>query len=574
MVSGQDGTELFTVDDPDLRVHRGSPVAVGDIDRDGRVEIVAVAENQNRLIAFEHDGTVKWLSSNVQGTGDGSLRWTGTGGQGGRLGNPLAGVADLDLDGIPEIVAGRTAYRANGDIYWDHPELSDGWIAVADFDDDPFPEVVLVANGDVFLFEHSGEIKWGPVPIDQGGTGGPPLVADLDNDGEPEIGVAGRSRYQVFEHTGVSKWSVPISDGSSSITSSSAFDFEADGFAEVVYADERRLRVFDGTDGTVVFETEIGSATRLEYPIIADVDVDGKAEIVVVANEFNNPVPVAGIFVYGTPSERWVPTRALWNQYTYHITNINDDGTIPARESNNWELFNNYRQNVLIDGCVYALPDLTASFVRKETVGSDVVLTARLGNGGGNAAGPEIGVSFYNGDPASGGILLGTTRTESLAGRQFRDVSLIGSGVRRGGLVLGHHAHLYGVGCIESGVTRAQQQLVVAGSGKLGFGLGSPGRLEDDRPRTGQLCPAHGESSVGRDAIVDDRAGECRRNGERRLGERSQRQGVEVSVVRRAGLASGEESNANETCVQRRQSGVRYRLPIGSVPLPVEIRMA
>ena len=318
------------------------------------------------------------------------------------------------MDGIPEIVAGRTAYRANGDIYWDHPELSDGWIAVADFDDDPFPEVVLVANGNVFLFEHSGEIQWGPVPIDPGATGGPPLVADLDNDGKPEIGVAGRQRYQVLEHTGVIKWSVPVSDTSSEITGSSAFDFEADGFSEVVYADERRLRVFDGTDGTVVFETEIGSATRLEYPIVADVDVDGKAEIVVVANEFNNPIPLAGIFVYGTPSERWVPTRSIWNQHTYHITNINEDGTIPARESNNWELFNNYRQNVLIDGCVYALPDLTASFVRKETVGSDVVLTGRIGNGGGNAAGP-----------ASGGILLGTSRTESIAGRQFRDVSLI-----------------------------------------------------------------------------------------------------------------------------------------------------
>ena len=130
----------------------------------------------------------------------------------------------------------------------------------------------------------------------------------------------------------------------------------------------------------MVFETEVGSATRLEYPIIADVDVDGKAEIVVVANGalFG---PNAGIFVYGTPSERWVPTRSLWNQYTYHITNINDDGTIPRRETNNWETFNNYRQNVLIDGCVYALPDLTASFVRKQTVGSEVVLTARVGNG-------------------------------------------------------------------------------------------------------------------------------------------------------------------------------------------------
>jgi len=80
---------------------------------------------------------------------------------------------------------------------------------------------------------------------------------------------------------------------------------------------------------------------------------------------------------------------------------------------------------VLIDGCVYALPDLTASFVRKETVGSDVVLTARIGNGGGNAVGPEVPVSFYNGDPGLGGILLGTARTGSIAARSFEDVSLM-----------------------------------------------------------------------------------------------------------------------------------------------------
>jgi len=281
VVSGRDGTELFTVDDPDLRVSNDSSLAVGDIDRDGRGEIIAVAQDGTRLMAFEHDGTLKWFSAGVQGVGsggpaladldgdgapeivigrqvlnnDGSLRWTGTGGRGGVLGNPVAPVADLDRDGIPEIVGGRTAYRATGAIYWDHPELTDGWNAVANFDDDPFPEVVLVSNGEVFFFEHSGEIQWGPVALDPGATGGPPLVADLDNDGRPEIGVAGRSRYQVFEHTGELKWSVPVSDISSEITGSSAFDF------------------------------------------VADVDIDGKAEIVVVANEMSGRCRAQSLYV-------------------------------------------------------------------------------------------------------------------------------------------------------------------------------------------------------------------------------------------------------------------------------------
>ncbi|MGH9462398.1 MAG: PKD domain-containing protein, partial [Vicinamibacteria bacterium] len=58
-------------------------------------------------------------------------------------------------------------------------------------------------------------------------------------------------------------------------------------------------------------------------------------------------------------------------------------------------------------------------------MGSEVVLTARIGNGGGNAVGPEVPVSFYNGDPASGGILLGTAQTGSIAARSFEDVSVM-----------------------------------------------------------------------------------------------------------------------------------------------------
>jgi hypothetical protein len=37
----------------------------------------------------------------------------------------------------------------------------------------------------------------------------------------------------------------------------------------------------------------------------------------------------------------------MWNQHTYHITNVNVDGSIPAIEQNNWQVsgFNNFRLN-------------------------------------------------------------------------------------------------------------------------------------------------------------------------------------------------------------------------------------
>jgi hypothetical protein len=42
-----------------------------------------------------------------------------------------------------------------------------------------------------------------------------------------------------------------------------------------------------------------------------------------------------------------VQTRRIWNQHTYHITNVNPDGTIPSNEQNNWQVpgLNNFRLN-------------------------------------------------------------------------------------------------------------------------------------------------------------------------------------------------------------------------------------
>lgn len=43
----------------------------------------------------------------------------------------------------------------------------------------------------------------------------------------------------------------------------------------------------------------------------------------------------------------WVRTRRVWNQYTYHVTNVEEDGSIPAVEPANWAQpgLNDFRQN-------------------------------------------------------------------------------------------------------------------------------------------------------------------------------------------------------------------------------------
>ncbi len=372
-LNGNNGTEMFTVNDPAYQVNTASSIATGDIDNDGFAEIIACDSSGRRLIAFEHDGTFKWRSvfletiywgapsiADLDNDGNpeiivgrqvlnnnGALVWTGSGGRGtqGSVG-PLSLVADIDLDGSPEVIAGNTAYDAAGNIEW-QVALPDGSSAVGNFDADNLAEIVLVSNGRVWLLEHDGTTRWGPVFIPGGGAGGPPTVADYDNDGEPEIGVAGARRYAVFETDGSLKWAAVTQDVSSNRTGSSVFDFEDDGVAEVVYSDELTLWVYRGTDGAVVFSTPLSSCTWHEYPLVADVDGDNRAELLAVANNNCGYGPHRGVYVYGDADDEWVLTRQIWNQHTYHITNVNPDGTIPMLERDNWlePGLNNFRLN-------------------------------------------------------------------------------------------------------------------------------------------------------------------------------------------------------------------------------------
>ena len=420
-------------------VHAGS-VAVGDIDNDGEVEIVAgLYHDTSRtggLVALEHDGTVKWKSmaanasgvlkpdmfrfwfggpsiADLEGDGqpeivigamvfdnNGNMKWDGTeasgltapAGQGINWPNGdstrttytgmLSVVADVDGDGNQEVVTGRTAYDTDGSVLWEAPaSLPDGFPAVADFTGDGKAEVVVSANRTVRIHNgQTGAVIWGPVTImnfDGTGTGGrlgPPTVADFTGDGNLEIGVAGSSQYVALKvdlqnntptFDQAKLWAVRTEDKSSNMTGSSVFDFEGDGKAEVVYNDEYHLYVFSGVDGTERFKEANTSYTALEYPIIVDVDNDGAAEIVVSTNDFEcgDRLPgctpgFRGIRVYSDANNGWVATRKIWNQHSYHISNVEESGAIPRNEVPSWTTHNTYRLNQLSTVLPQAATDL------------------------------------------------------------------------------------------------------------------------------------------------------------------------------------------------------------------------
>jgi len=221
-------------------------------------------------------------------------------------------VADVDLDGAMEFVAGDGVWGwDNTSRTWVREAYStgattNGHVAIADFGDFPgtmawpssTPEVAVVADGQARVQTLDGTIVFGPVTLPGGGTGGPPTIGDFDGDGRAELAAAGARAYSVFDLDCVGTavgvcpsgstdgvlWSVASQDGSSNVTGSSVFDFEGDGRAEAVYGDECFLRVYDGASGAVLFSQARSSCTWYENPVIADLDGDFNAEIVIGDN--------------------------------------------------------------------------------------------------------------------------------------------------------------------------------------------------------------------------------------------------------------------------------------------------
>ena len=419
-------------------------LSVADLDGDGTPEVlsnygvVSVVNGafewrkgcENKAIGYVHaadlDGDGKMEMTNGGTIYDDHCGVLATGGVGGQI-----AIADLMESGADAAETGELvpeiAHVINGRYY------------------------SKANNGGKFVFskvfkklQEDGTYKWSfrkvwenPIPVDEKRWasrcnassshcytgGGTPVVADFDGDTIPDVGVATRYYYIVYSNdysndgtpnSGKVLWADGnTTDYSSAVTGSSVFDFEGDGKAEVVYADEYKLRIYAGegsgvdedgdgyNDPKIIWETNNRSATGYEYPIIVDVDNDGSTEIVLSSDIGEGEQGTVGINVYEDPGAQWVRTRRIWNQHFYHVTNINEDGTVPQKELANWthKRLNNYRQNVQPAG-VFNAPDLVAKALTSETElcpesPSRIKLVALVANEGSLGIKAGLGVKFY-----------------------------------------------------------------------------------------------------------------------------------------------------------------------------------
>lgn len=431
-----DGTELWKT--PPMGCFMPS---IADLDGDGQVEVI--------------------IEGGILDGATGAMKAT--------FSTPLASsfvVSDIDGDGKLDIVTGSQAFDAAGTMFVDTQTANTSsfyatqdwkspWPAVGDFDKDGKPEIAVVDNMNhalvVWRYDAAAAGKFvivrpaldinGPLSpsLCPGGSwgnthgGGPPTIADFNGDGTPDVAMAGGVGYAVLDGkklmdpniAGVETflWIKQTSDCSSASTGSTVFDFNGDGIAEVVYSDQQRLRVYEGPTGNVLWERCNTTATLIENPIVADVDNDGHADIIAVSNAYGQAAPSlqcddgvsiaqSGVRIFGDTTGKWVRTRRVWNEHAYHITNVEEDGTIPTPEKPNYAQpgLNNFRQNKQ-PGSEFAAPDAIISLAA--LCGVDYGLLATIRNVGEASLPAGVVVGFYKGDYPNG-TLLGQVATSKV----------------------------------------------------------------------------------------------------------------------------------------------------------------
>jgi len=236
-----------------------------------------------------------------------------------------------------------------------------GRASVVDMDLDGQPDLVISTISGNYTFIYiadpvTGAIKASKV-IKQAASSSYPFVGDIDGDGTPEIvfikSISGTvSTYKVFAYKYkvgnpvLQKfWELNHSDESGG-TAMTLFDFNQDGIFEIVYRDESHIRIINGSlihhqTGLPVSEPynlaefKCSSWTSTEYPVVADIDGDGQAEIIIVGGKDRaDPEPWLGhlwVFKSGDPENfPWAPARSVWNQYAYNSLNVRKDLSIPS----------------------------------------------------------------------------------------------------------------------------------------------------------------------------------------------------------------------------------------------------
>ncbi len=265
-----------------------------------------------------------------------------------------ATMADLDGDGVMEILAGSTngefkVWDINGDTIWTKTGL--GMIqskpAIADIDLDGDKEIVVTnRTTTIYIWESNGADYPGwPQYVSEVSGLKSPVLFDLDGDDTLEIIVGERDwpngRIDVFAHDGSLLWFDTLDY--MCVATPSVGDIDNDGIYEIVAASYYSLYAWDAAGNLEPnWPLTIAPVGGMSYsqPTLVDLDGDGDLEIAITYYDWNTSDDYLGIWEHdATPFPGWPQT--LWGGQSYGTpvpADVDFDATIELSDASSHQM--------------------------------------------------------------------------------------------------------------------------------------------------------------------------------------------------------------------------------------------
>lgn len=260
-----------------------------------------------------------------------------------------ATMADLDDDGIMEIMAGSTngdfeVWYINGDSIWIKTAL--GMIqskpAIGDLNLDGQKEIVVTnRNNTIYVWKSDGS-NYPGWPVNTSEVGGlkSPVLFDLNGDDTLEIIVGERDypkgKIEVFKENGTLLWSDTLDY--MCVATPAVGDIDNDGTFDIVAASYYSLYAWDANGNLKAnWPLNIAPAGGMSYsqPTLVDLDNDGNLEICITYYDWNTSTDYLGIWKYdGTPFPGW--PQDLWGSQSYNTpvpVDVDSDSTVELSDA-------------------------------------------------------------------------------------------------------------------------------------------------------------------------------------------------------------------------------------------------
>ncbi len=271
-------------------VQTSGHAAVGDVDGDGRLEIVLASDE---VYVWNDDGS--------------------------------------------ELIDGDNDAQTTGPLTDVEGQFGPAGVALADLDGEPGLEIIVserIGQSRIIVYKADGSILPGwPRNMQSSWTWATPSVGDVDGDGDLEVVVNDvGGRLFVWHHDGtelVDGDNNPSTDGvfidrpdSWTLSSPALYDLDGDGACEMIFG----TRVYTGDNGLLAyshtgeqvrgFPFDTGNGNILCSPAVADVDRDGVREIIFFTTSNN-------LYVINNEGE-------LYDGFPVHYNSVYDDSAGPS----------------------------------------------------------------------------------------------------------------------------------------------------------------------------------------------------------------------------------------------------